>query len=415
MHDLKETPREAGTLTDPSGLAGALSIRLGALLDALPVTAQGPTALARALGVNRVPVSRLLGVLRREPGADMLASMPGPETLRAIVSAAGREGVAQALVGAALEAVDDFDALIRTFGTRSAFDASVSVREPEALDRFEQASRYQVFLGMSRVLGVEAEMWLSALIMTPSAGSETALDVTAVHGALGMRRLRPDVTVSFTYGAPHGAVGVPGGSSDLALDLSPYYTRTPAPLRSLDRGGNVVHEFCPEALGKDAVYDMLAGAHAPGHSRRYSDDRRSTRGVVVIPDIPVALMVVDLFVGEGVFPGLSPTVYLYNTVARGPADIEDPARLHDRQPPPAKLEPLGIGAGAGLGAISVDRLPGYGKMLTAVLGHVGRTTAGLRGWRLRVPYPLYGFQWVLAFDAPAPPDPSGPPVPGTPK
>lgn len=383
-------------------LAAKLASAFLALIEDLPGKSDSPTAVARTLGVNRVPVSRLLGAIRRDPGTEMLAMLPGPETLRSIVLAAEKAGIGLAESRAAHDAVEEFDALIRSFGTRAAFDAMMSVREPEALERFEQAGRYQVFKGMSQVLGVEAEHWLSTMIMTPTPGRDIALDVTAVHGALGMRRLRPDVTVSFTYGAPHEAVGSPGGSFDLAMDLSPYYTLDPAPLKSRDRSGNVVHEFCPESLGKDAVYDMLAGVHAPAHSKRYRDERRTHRGVVVIPDIPVATMVVDLFVGDGVFPGIEPKLLLYNTTARGPADLEDPARMHDRITPPVRLERIEGGA---IGVMH-ERLPKYGQMISQVCERIGYLAADLRGWRLRVPYPLYGFQWVIAFEAPEAPDKS---------
>lgn len=398
-------PAESGRAPPGRDLARELSAGLAAVIDALPGEPEGPSALARTLGIGRVPVSRLLGAVRREPGTEILALLPGPETLRSIVHAAQRAGVDEATARQALESVDRFESMIRSFGNRAAFDATMSVREPEALERFEQAGRYQVFRGMSQVLGVEAEKWLSTMIMTPTPGDPVALDVTAVHGALGMRRLRPDVTVSFTYGAPHEAVGKPGGSFDLAMDLSAFYTCEPAPLRAHDRDGNVVHEFCPATTGKDAQFDMLAGVHAPAHSKRYRDEKRTTRGVVVIPDIPVQAMVVDLFVGEGVFPGLEPRVYLYNTVARGPADIEDPARLHDRVVSPVDLVPIAEPAAD----LRLVRLPSYGGMIGKVCQRIGYDTARLRGWRLRVPYPLYGFQWVLAFDAPnAPKEPGSP-------
>lgn len=398
---MEPTSRPAETEHSPPGrdLARELSAGLAGVIDALPGDSGGPSAVARTLGVGRVPISRLLGAIRRDPGAEVLALLPGPETLRSIVHAAHRAGVEDGAVHRALGAIDRFEVLIRSFGTRAAFDATMSVREPEALERFEQAGRYQVFRGMSQVLGVEAELWLSTMILTPTPGASVDLDVTAVHGALGMRRLRPDVVVSFTYGAPHEAVGRPGGSIDLAMDLSAYYTSEPAPLRAHDRDGNIVHEFCPTTTGKDAQFDMLAGVHAPAHSKRYRDAKRTTRGVVVIPDIPVQSMIVDLFVGRGVFEGIDPRVYLYNTVARGPGDIEDPARLHDRVVPPVEPEPI-TDPVAGL---TIDRLPGYGGMITKVCNRIGYNAADLRGWRLKVPYPLYGFQWVLAFDAPSPP------------
>ncbi len=392
--DVAGSPQQAGEAGEQ--LAASLIGSFTALFETLPGSSESPTALARVLGVNRVPVSRLLSALRRDSGTEMLALLPGPETLRSIAQAAEQAGAPSELAWRVLDAIERFEAMIRTFGTRAAFDAMMSVREPEALERFEQAGRYQAYKGMSQVLGVEAELWLSALILTPTPGSEVAVDVTAVHGALGMRRLRPDVTVSFTYGAPHEAVGSPGGSFDLAMDLSPYYTLEPAPLRTRDRSGNVVHEFCPENLGKDAAYDMLAGAHAPAHSKRYRDERRSTRGVVVIPDIPVASMAVDLFVDRTLFPGVEPRLYLYNTTARGPADIEDTARLHDRITPPVGLRPI---PGGGTAPV-IDRLPRYADMIAAVCARIGSDPASLNGWQLRVPYPLYGFQWIIAFDAP---------------
>ncbi len=400
MESTMTAERADGPAHAGADLAVEMCAALRGVLAGLPEGSEGPSAVARALGVGRVPVSRLMSAVRRQPGTDVLAMLPGPETLRQIVHAARRRGVGERAAAKALDAVERFDGLIRSFGTRAAFDATMSVREPGALERFEQAGRYQVFKGMSQVLGVEAEVWLSTMILTPTRGSAVDLDVTAVHGALGMRRLRPDVTVSFTYGAPHEAVGAPGGSADLAVELSEYYTNAPAPMRAHDRAGNTVHEFCPASVGKDAVYDMLAGVHAPGHSKRYRDERRSTRGVVVIPDVPVQTLVVDLFVGEGVFEGIEPRVYLYNTVARGPADIEDPARTHDRVSPPVGLWPI-EGGGSG---VRLDALPLYGRMIAQVCSRIGSDAAGLRGWRLRAPYPLYGFQWIIAFDAPARPD-----------
>ena len=391
---MDSTKRARSGAVSGEGLAREMAEGLGALVDALPESARGPSALARTLGVGRVPVSRMLGAIRRDPGAEILAMLPGPETLRQIVQGAARQGVDAPIVARAAGCVERFDESIRAFGTRAAFDATVSVSEPGALERFEQAGRYQVFKGMSQVLGVEAETWLSAMILTPTPGRDIALDVTAVHGALGMRRLRPDVTVSFTYGAPHEAVGTPGGSFDLALDLSPFYTRDPAPLRSLERGGKVIHEFCPDQVGKHAVFDMLAGVHAPAHSKRYRDEKRTKRGVVVVPDVPVQTMVVDLLVGAGVFPGLDPEVYLYNNVARGPADVEDHARLHDRITPPVRPEPIDPEE------LSLESLPRYKELLARVCSRINYDPSDLRGWRLRVPYPLYGFQWVLAFDAP---------------
>ncbi|MCC5823675.1 MAG: hypothetical protein LAT64_10920 [Phycisphaerales bacterium] len=370
---------------------------LSALIDSLPESGRGPSAVARALGVGRVPISRMLGAIRREPGAEILAMLPGPETLRQIVNGAAKRGADELLVSRAAACVERFDATIRSFGTRAAFDATVSVREPGALERFEQAGRYQAFKGMGQVLGVEAETWLSTMILTPTPGRDIALDVTAVHGALGMRRLRPDITVSFTYGAPHEAVGTPGGSFDLAMDLSPYYTRDPAPLRSHERGGKVIHEFCPSEVGKHAVFDMLAGVHAPAHSKRFRDEKRTKRGVVVIPDVPVQTMIIDLLVGAGVFPGLEPELYLYNNVARGPADVEDAARFHDRITPSVRPEPIDPDD------ITLDNLPRYPEMLNRVCSRIGYNAGDLRGWRVRVPYPLYGFQWILAFEAPEAP------------
>ena len=368
------------------------------LIEAIPGVERRPSSLARSLGVNRVILSKLLNALKRPDPLEVLQQVPGPDSLRSIVEAAGLVyDVPPTAIDGAHTSIESFASLIRDhFGTRGALDAAISDENEALRKRYEESARYEVYNGMRHVLGVEGETWLTSMIFTPNPEDDDFLTVTAVHGVLGMRCLRPDTPVRFTFGPPYKAPGEERNPLASRIALREYYANEPAPLVTELHNGQLVHRLAPGDIGKDAVADMIAVSHDPRGSRRYAAPDRALGGVALFLDVPVKTLHCDALVHESAFPGATPRLIVYNPGARGPANPNDPSRDLDRIDAREPVEAL---------AYDPERLeapgaPNYAPMLRRVFAEIGEDPEAYRVFRVRVAYPVQSFQYVLAFDAP---------------
>ncbi len=362
-----------------------------------------PTDISRRLDVSRVMVGRVLRAIEKSGSIETLTSIPGPETLRQIMRAAEVSGVSSGHVQLAIWAIDSFDHLIRDqFGTRAAMSAALSVEHADQRERFEQASRYQAFKGMSQVLGVESKLWLTCMMMTPSKTSEDGIDVSTIHGTTGLRRLRPDTMVNFVYGTPPKYVSGRHIPERLDLDLSPYFSNTPAPLDVVEENGQIVNTFAPKVGGKDATYDMFAGVHVPNGSNRFAAPGRTCRGTVVIPDVPVVTLVSDVILHGDIFEGITPELLVYNTMGKGGADIEDPKRFIDRVDTNDEI----VEIGRGIFEIGIQEVPKYELMVNYLCERTCYSPKDFRVHRVQIQYPVYGFQYAIVYKVPSSEDQS---------
>ncbi|MBL4590876.1 MAG: hypothetical protein JKY96_02835 [Phycisphaerales bacterium] len=384
------------------GIAAGLRSSMQAVLDGLPGCSSRPTEIARVIGVSRVMVSRTASSIKKENPIETLTSIPGPESLRSIVNGARQAGVSKEISDRALRAIDEFDGLIRErFGTRSALNAALSTQNTESLDRFEQASRYQVFKGMGQVLGVQANTWITSMMLIPNPSNPDLLDVTTLHGTVGLRRLRSDTPIHFSHGTPPKIATNREAPERIEIDLSSFYEHNPAPLESKIVNGQLIHTFSATDTGKDAKYDMLAVVHAPGTSSRYASENRSKRGISVIPDVPVVTLVADILLHGDLFDGIDPQLSIYNMMARGGASPDDRSRDIDLVASSSSDSIRQLGSG--LDALALPEIPSYQGMLQRVVDEFGYNTEDFRAYRLRIAYPVIGFQFVIAFEAPPKP------------
>lgn len=385
---------EHGLLDTPESVGNRLRVSIRRVLSEVSECSLRPSELARRLDVSRVMVSRLLSAIGKDDPLDMLTGIPGPESLRSIVRAAERCAGGDQHIQSAFDAINDFDQLIRDqFGTRAALNAALSVGHAQTRERFEQSSRYQVFKGMSQVLGVQSKVWLTCMMLTPSKDNDHGIDITTIHGTCGLRRLRPDMPIHFTYGIPPKYKDMRQSPERMRAGLTPFLSNMPAPLSVVEENGQIINTFAPELGGKDALYDMLAEVHVPNGSDRRASTGRSWRGTSVIPDVPVLTLVSDVIIHGDIFEGIDPQLFVYNTVSRGGADIEDPKRDVDRVMTDDQITDLG----SGLANLAIAEIPRYTDMVAYLSAQHELAPEGFRTYRLQVQYPIYGFQYVMGF------------------
>jgi hypothetical protein len=367
------------------------------LFGSLSSGSSSPTALSRRLGVNRVIVSRLMNAAAQDDPYEFLHRAPGPESLRVIALAAPAIGASPEDVERAVAAADEFADLIRNeFGTRGALNAAITSTGEDLQQRFEQTSRYHIFKGMRQVMGVEAETWLTAMVFVPDANDDEVISVTTIQGAIGMRRLRPDAQVYFTMGPPFHDVGREPDLTRSPVALEDLYTNGPAELETTISDGQLIHRFTDKSIGKRAIVDMVAVSHDHRGSRRFATPEKPRRGMVVFTDIPAKTLICDAILHESVFPNAEPELRFYKPGTRGPADPNDPSRDIDRIIFPERVEVLGPAADR----FVVPEIPRYGEMVGRVFERIGQDLSKFRVCRLRMSYPVPGYQHVMAFAAP---------------
>ncbi|MCA9312478.1 MAG: hypothetical protein KDA21_14790 [Phycisphaerales bacterium] len=388
---------ENEALSQARRVAEGLGDALRDLVDAIPGQPHKPTSLARRVGMNRVTASKLLNGIGRDDPFEVLQQIPGPESLRSLTDAARHMDVPPGIVEQAARHIDDFAELIRAqFGTRDALNAAISSASESLLKRFHEGSRYDIFKGIRQLRGVEANTWLTSMIFSPAFDDDNAVAVTTIHGALGMRRLRPDVGVYFIFGKPYHAPGDEPDPSQSPVALHEFYENDPAPLVTELSGGKLIHRLTHDELGKQAIVDMLAVSHSPKGSGRYAPPNGSRRGVAIFPDIPVRTMVCDALIHRDIFPGSEPELLVYNTGVRGPANPNDPTRDIDLMEVPESIEVVPDDDER----FHLTEVPRYQSMVERVFGRIGHDLSDFRLFRLRMAYPVHGFQFVMAFDAP---------------
>lgn len=383
-------------------VGSSLMEALAAVIESVSDKPVNVSALGRKLGLNRVTVSKLMSSLASETPDEMLATIPGPESLRSAVEAAAEHGTDESTIESAREAIDLFAGLIRDqYGTRAALNAALGTESQKLSEREAVNSRGEVFNGMRRIIGVEAAVWLNAMFFVPSEEDDAVIATTTLHGAYGIRRLRMDTPFYFVFGTPFYEPGRDG--SDLAtepMQLDDFYTNEPAVLESTKMGSQICHRLVHDKLGKNAVVDMLTVSIDRKGSRRYAAPESPLRGMSLVMDLPVRSLVFDVILHESLYPGSDAELFVFKPGARGPSNPNDPSSARDRVPTPERIEAFP----GERETFEVPDVPRYGEMIQRMCTALNRPISEFRVHRLTMAYPLTGFQYTMAFRAPLPPE-----------
>ena len=401
---------EATEAPDLEGAIRALGERLGGamapLIEAAGGAAAGPQRVAEALGVDKVLASRLLKSLRTEDPVSRLHHSPGPDPLRrAIKGARRRLGADAAAVSAALSAVDDFETFLADrIGDRSALTSLLAAWSPEVRQEFELRRKQAAWRAVSELRGVSVDLDVSSVLIHPSRRTDR-LDVTWLLGLIGLRRLRPGVTVEATTqritedGDARRPLDLDGAPlRDRApSQLIEFCTHPPARIRAERTGDLLRYVLAGDDYGPGAEADLLlaevneaelVASVPPGSGRRawfYAD-----------VTTPAKKLVLDVVLHRDVYPGAAPELLLYDTASKGIADVNDRSRDPDRLDLFEHVRTLE----RGLDDIALREFPHHERLLAHVLERRGLRAEDFAVHRVEIDYPLHGMQVSVAFAAP---------------
>jgi hypothetical protein len=392
---------------------GAIGRNLGqsfrGVLQALPSQPSRPSEIARELKLNRDISSRLAHGLNATDPLATAHAMPGPEPLRRVLRAAKRHGVPSEIIEAGEIAVRHFESLIRDeLGDRDSLDALLSSMLPDVRPKFELASRQMAFKGISLLRGAQADAWLHAAFLHPATAHDDKLDVAFIYGTLGLRRLRPDMMVKFSFrefGVPHSTWQTIDGQSATdasGSDLDAFCERIPATITRdvLDQG--VVYALEGNPLGPKNAVDKLLGEVRPAAFNRFAAaGERTRKSMFVAPSVPVRSLIFDLLLHESITLTREPELVFYDTAVEGMASVNDATRDVDRLELDERIEYLGMETRL----LQIAELPRYIPMLEHLCTRRNWNLPEFRAFRCRMPYPMHGLQACMAFDVPASPQP----------
>lgn len=382
---------------------------LSDVLAALPGPPRRPLDLSKALGVNKDLASKTLLATNTPDPLAATHSMPGPEALRTLLKAAARRKVDEAVVGAANDAVSEFEGLLRNVvGSRSELDAILATWLTETRDRFEMSNKQAAFKANCGLKGIRAEVASTTAVCYPS-GDERYCDVVLIEGRIGLRRLRPGtpirVSTQHTGPQPPGfTLETLGGEAVDHLQanavLRDFCSEPPPALEIRTAGKNVRYIVASDGIGLDSAVNLFLAQVARRSVDRYQNPAAPCRkGFGAEVEIPVKTLLFDVLLHESVWPRCKPDLLIFDTTIRGVADINDPGREMDRMELLESIQPLGQGTAK----FRVAEIPNYVELIRQTCRQLGWNSEAARGYRCRIQYPFYGSQMSMAFDSPNPP------------
>lgn len=400
----------AGVLERINRVGQDLEASFNGLLDALPGLPHANKDRADFLGVNQMLMHRLSTAIRRRDPLSTAHLIPGPEPLRRVVRASAGRGAPPSFVAAAEQSIARFEHLIKQVaGDRTALDAIISSSLPDARERFETEAKQNAYRGVRQIKGVAADVSFFTVLLHPSEHDPHRDDFIAVTGFLGLRCIRPNVTlklgVKCGVSNPNAAARRLDGeliSEPHDVFLQRYCTDNPVRVKLFEKGVDTVYALDWErSVGLESAKDIVMAELRIAAPRRWRapDDPAPYTGVADDIKVPTRMYIFDLILHETVYPDWQPAVRILETGFAGYANPNDPTRDLDELDLITRIESLG----RGIDNFRAEEIPRYTELLNEACDARGWNPGEFRGYRVRIQYPLHGSQVQCRFLLPIKP------------
>ena len=375
-----------------------------ALTATIPAKSKTPNELARVLKVHRTLASRLLNAFRTDDPLAAVSRMPRSEGLRIFLQAA-KTAVPSDIHERAEAALRMFEQIVNEeLGGWDGFDAAITEWLPDARVRFEMANKQLAFKGIANLMGVRADTQLDTVIYYPDASGEMC-DIVLLEGLTNLHRLRPSARVPVASHIPHPRSPQPlecmlvNGNTDSVQNRNPLlrdFCSTPIPkLEVVQSGEMVTYVLAGNEIGANSAVDIFAANMVRGGRPLY----RSPEDPPVRPhwsagiNLPTKTLVMNVLLHEDMWPG-DPSLLVYDIHIHGVTAPDDKSRDLDRMDMMESIQPLGKGATR----FRLNEVGRHVEMVQYICDRLGWDSSRLRGYRVRVQYPLMHVQYCVAFN-----------------
>jgi hypothetical protein len=383
-----------------SRLRGEFSLLLGEF----PPAVRTGAAVTKHLGLNGPICFRLLSGLRSTEGPSVFFdTIPGPEGLGRILSAAEHTGASLGRVQSVRAAIDEFRSLLQHAGgsqrklvallPKPHAGQGAETAPPAALGETEPGSpladKRMAFTAAARLMHCQSDGLTMVRICTPEDDRFAELSLCSCIGRLGYVRSSPAFPLVFTNRFSNVVRGNLPGAGDSPL-MAEFCSQPLPPVTSDQRGDMLVFVIDPDHRRHDPV-DVVVG---PWQSRVGEWTSASGRGFNIssAATTPTRWMLADTYFPAEMIARYEVTTGAY-TVAGIDAFPSDPAdRWFHRFPgsvPPVML-------GRGLTNADSDRWACQRLLTERMFAAAGADPTKYVGFRVQVDYPLPSTQYLLS-------------------
>ena len=378
---------------------------LYAVTEQIPAKSRSPQEFARTLKIHRTLAGRLLNAIRTDDPLAAVSRMPRSEGLRMILQGA-RSTVSGDAISRAETALRTFEEVVNhELGGWDGFDAAITEWLPDARKRFELANKQLAFKGMANLTGVRADVQLDTAIYYPDSTGRRC-DIAIIEGQVNLRRLRPSVRVSIAAHTPSPAApqpleflveDMPENDPGDRYPLLRQFCSSPCPkLEAVQTGDMVNYVLAGNSIGNNSAVDIFAANLVRSGRPLY----REPSDPPIRPhwsaglNLPAKTLLMNILLHEDVWATTDPQLLIYDMHIRGLATPGDPSREFDRIDTVEDLQPLGKGASR----FRASEVGQHVEIVQHVCDKLGWNSDLLRGYRVRVQYPLINAQYCIAFD-----------------
>jgi hypothetical protein len=380
------------------------------LIDALPASIRNASDLQRALRIDTKLAWQIHKVAK---GASLAAGvhMPGRPSIRKLISAAKRSGLAPAVLEKIATAADEFEGLVATHaGDRAAFDSMISTRGAE--DQGEGLTLRQkraAFRANRHLRGAQAAVQFKNLVLGPSK-EPGLLDLVAIQGYHDLRRVRYDgplvvsrVRISDDDRGVRStnweSLGPIAGQDAQSSLLGAFCSPDLPPFRAVRTSGRfVLGELASHGVGNQSAVTCIDGYLARAAVPKYRDASNLYGAMLTWVPIPCEVLVLDLAVHEEALGHLSPVAACYSTMLNE-SQLPGAMESCDRLPLSESVAFLG----KGLPVLRSADMARHAEMYAAVFEKLGWASEHFDVYRCRIAFPVMLSSVFIRFDLPEAP------------
>ena len=354
-----------------------------------------PQEVSRRIGITRSQAWKLSKVLASRDPSVAARQVLGPTGFRLVLSAFETRGAPRKVLVEVRRRVAAFDAMVRRHtGDRSTFDLTLdSLQAADGDLAAVEAGRKLSFRGNSSIWGVQARMRLRLSVVQPSSRFAGKLDLASVGGLLDFRRLRATARWPLMRHTVTHAEEVPEGAGLRPLDpregdpegppLLRRFCSQPLPETLLRmQAGGAFHELPGGPLGNAGAMTCLFGMVLEGRASAHVTASDTRAEYVTHLNLPVEVLVVDLFVHRSLDFDLPPTAALYSRMEQE-GELSPSPEDRWALPLPEELESLGSGP-PHVASPHYDR---HGELVRYTVRRMGSRLEDFRGYRIALRYP----------------------------
>jgi len=369
-----------------------------------------PQEMARRFRLNKTLTWHLSRLMRAEFSLLGMPHIPGRLAVDKVLAATRGVGASEVQVERVRAAMRRYDRVIeRHVDDRTTLDLMLDGMATSPENALE-ASRRLAFRGASGIRGVQVQTRVLNAFIVPSAENPDRLDIAAISGYIGVRRLRPRVRcMLLTFCNWEGDTKRVSGPFWKPIfdpiDAVPFnsvlehygergHADSGAEIVPTEAGMDIV--LAPGQVGNQSMFDIARGDVLRAVGNRYADDGDPTGEISVSISIPSERLVFDLLYHKDLnfIRKARPLVFDF-------MDMDSRSEYQpDDAPSVLPLKPRVTDLGSGPLVLSTPHVPGHPMLARKVCERLGWNYEDMRGLRIELEYPPLNCQIMLRFDLP---------------